>query len=75
MGFEKNRSTKDAILELTDRISKALGKKKKYTLGVFLDLSKDFDTVNHEIFCKKIEHYGIRGISLQWFKNYLHERS
>ena len=73
-GFRKNRSTEDAILELTNKISKALDER-KYTLGVFLDLSKAFDTVNHEILCKKLEHYGIRGICLQWFKNYLRERS
>ena len=73
-GFRKNRSTEDAILELTDKISKALDER-KYTLGVFLDLSKAFDTMNHEILCKKREHYGIRGICLQWFKNYLRQRS
>ena len=73
-GFRKNRSTEDAILKLTDKISKVLDER-KYTLGVFLDLSRAFDTVNHEILCKTLEHYGIRGICLQWFKNYLRERS
>jgi retron-type reverse transcriptase len=73
-GFRKNRSTEHAILELTDKISKAIDEG-KYTVDIFLDLSKAFDTVNHEILIKKLQHYGIRGIGLQWFINYLQERT
>ena len=65
-GFRRNRSTEHAILELSNKISKAIDKG-EYTIGVFLDLSKAFDTVNRGILLKKLQHYGIRGICLQWF--------
>jgi retron-type reverse transcriptase len=72
-GFRKTRSTEHAIIEITDKISKAIDEG-KYTIGIFLDLSKSFDTVNHEILIKKLEHYGIRGLCIEWFKSYLKER-
>ena len=69
-GFRKKRSTEMAIIELTTKRSEAIDEG-KLTAGIFLDLSKAFDTVDHSIIISKLEHYGIRGIALQWFKNYL----
>jgi hypothetical protein len=73
LGFRAKLSTSMALLELVDEISKSIDDK-KYTVGVFLDLAKAFDTVNHQILLSKLNHYGVRGIANKWFASYLGNR-
>ena len=73
-GFRTMHSCETAIAELVGTILKNQ-EEKKYTLGVFIDLSKAFDTLNHQILLTKLNNYGIRGHSLQWFTSYLSNRT
>ena len=70
---KKKHSTNLATIELVTKILQAIDNS-EYTIGIFLDLAKAFNRVNHEILLKKLEHCGIRGIALEWFKNYLTNR-
>ena len=72
-GFQASNSTEHAVIQLVDQILHAF-KENKYTLGIFIDLSKAFDTVNHDILLKKLEMYGIKGNNLKWFCSYLEHR-
>ena len=60
------------VIEMVDKISTAIDYS-EYSAGVFIDLLKAFDTLNHHILYEKLEHYGIRGTALNWFKSYLSE--
>ena len=73
-GFQKGRSTLHSLIEIVENIRDCL-EKRNYGCGIFIDLKKAFDTVNHKILIQKVEHYGIRGKSLEWFTSYLTGRT
>merc|ERR1712179_228980 len=72
-GFRKNHSTEHALIEITDQIRFPMDNN-QITCGIFVDLSKAFDTVNHKILLDKLENLGIRGKALELFKSYLSDR-
>ena len=73
-GFRKGHSTTQALIEITDKIKKGIDNGNS-TCGIFIDLCKAFDTVNHDILLNKMHHCGIRGIVHKLFKSYLTNRS
>ena len=62
-----------AIMILLDKLINSI-ENGEIVVGVYLDFSKAFDTVDHDILLTKLYHYGIRGNALQWFKSYMSER-
>ena len=59
---------------MTDQIKEACDRG-LYACGIYLDLKKAFDTVNHKILLSKLNHYGICGIANDWFKSFLANRT
>ena len=73
-GFRPSHSTNLALTLLTDKITEAIDNK-KIMAGVFLDFSKAFETVNHNILLNKLRHYGIQNSALDWITSYLSNRT
>ena len=73
-GFRAKHSTTTALCEIMDYIYKSLDDD-YYILGLYLDVSKAFDSVNHKILLDKLNYYGVRGTMLMWFKSYLNDRN
>ena len=73
-GFQENHSIDHAQVSLTEAVSNTLDNK-RFGCGIFIDLQKAFDTVNHAILLSKLEHYGVRGCALEWFRSYLSDRN
>ena len=72
-GFQTSHSTEHAILLLVNQLYKSFDES-RFTLGIFIDLCKAFDTVDHKILTKKPELHGIKDCSLRWFESYLSNR-
>jgi len=72
-GFRANHSTYMAIMQVVDKLNKAV-ENNESTIGIFLDLSKAFDTIDHNILLYKMKHYGFRGVVYDWFESYLNNR-
>ena len=72
-GLQNKHSTDHAIVLIVDQICECFDNK-EYTLEVFIDLSKPFDTVDYSILIKKLELYGVTGTNLEWLRSYLSSR-
>ena len=73
-GFRQGHSSHHALITLVNKITQSLDSG-DMVIGIFLDLKKAFDTVNHKILVKKLYSYGIRGQLINWFTSYLENRS
>ena len=73
-GFHKAHSTQHAILDIVSTIQENMDKR-LFSCGVFIDLKKAFDTVDHKILLHKLNHYGFRGVINKWFSSYLDGRT
>ena len=72
-GFRKNRSTVMAVLDHLEYVYKNLDEGNT-VVSIFMDFSKAFDCLDHRLLLKKLRHYGIRGMALDWFVSYLSDR-
>ena len=69
-GFRTNHGVEHPLILFAERVRRSVSSGKA-NVSVFIDLRKAFDTVSFDILLAKLHHYGVRGISLRWFRNYL----
>lgn len=72
-GFQSGKSTESALLEIRDKIIANI-ENQQYTIGIFLDFNKAFDSIKHDILFSKLPSYRLRGIALELVRNYLSHR-
>ena len=72
-GFRQKCSTNHALIQITESIRNSVDNN-EFSCGIFIDLKKAFDTVNHSILLSKLNHYGVRGKAYDWFHSYLSNR-
>ena len=72
-GFREKHSTVHALMSFVEKIAHSIDSS-SHTVGIFLDFSKAFDTINHEILLYKLANIGVRGKALEWFRSYLSNR-
>jgi hypothetical protein len=67
---KKHSTTTAAVAEVLDHITQPVVKRKR-VLGLFIDISKAFDAINHDVLLNKLKWYGVRDVGQLWFKNYI----